>query len=89
MKVLPVLLPGRSLQFRLSKKGGPMPQMKSLVDDQLLPVPEVADLLHCSIDVVYALVRQRKLGSTRGGRRILVPRSALNSYLVGQYAEAR
>ena len=50
----------------------------------LLTVPEAARLLRISRNLAYELVRQNVLPHIRLGRRILVPRRALQSWIERQ-----
>lgn len=50
---------------------------------QLLTRNEVAEHLRCTPEYVTELTRSRKLHSIRVGKRILVPRVALEAYIRG------
>lgn len=58
---------------------GPLDRLDPQID--LLRVSEVALLLRIPRNAVYELVRCERLRAVRIGRRLRVPRSALQSYL--------
>jgi excisionase family DNA binding protein len=47
----------------------------------LLTVPEAARLLRISRNLAYELIRQKALPHVRLGRRILIPRQGLESWI--------
>ena len=52
-----------------------------MVQDLILTVEEAAGMLRISRGLAYEMVRSGRLPSIRLGRRLLVPRSALESML--------
>ena len=59
--------------------------MTTAIDESfLLTVPEAARILRISRNLAYELVRQNVLPHIRLGRRILVPRRALQSWIERQ-----
>ena len=56
-------------------------------DLQVLTVPEVAEVLRVSRNRAYDLVREGRLRSVRVGRRLLVPRWAVQELLGGEVHE--
>ena len=53
-------------------------------DHEFLTVIEVAELLRLSRNTVYDLVKQKVLPSISFGRRILIPRDALDRFIARQ-----
>jgi len=53
-------------------------------DGLVLTVPKAAQALCISRNLAYELVRQKKIPHVRLGRRILVPRAALEKMLGGE-----
>lgn len=49
---------------------------------ELMTVPEVAVYLRCGVQVVYKMIREEELPSLKRGRCILIPRSAVASYIL-------
>ena len=48
---------------------------------ELMTVPEVAVYLRCGVQVVYKMIREEEVPSLRRGRSLLIPRSAVASYI--------
>ena len=48
---------------------------------ELMTVPEVAVYLRCGVQVVYKMIREEEVPSLRRGRSLLIPRSAVESYI--------
>ena len=48
---------------------------------ELMTVPEVAVYLRCGVQVVYKMIREEEVPSLRRGRCLLVPRSAVATYV--------
>ena len=48
---------------------------------ELMTVPEVAVYLRCGVQVVYKMIREEELPSLKRGRSLLIPRSAVASYI--------
>ena len=48
---------------------------------ELMTVPEVAVYLRCGVQVVYKMIREEELPSIKRGRSLLIPRSAVASYI--------
>ena len=62
----------------------PLPQPLSTPDHKLtLSVDETAKLLGVSRNTVYEAIRQNRITAIRFGRRMLVPRAALEQLLLG------
>ena len=62
------------------KKGGV--QLNMGIDKRLcVTVPEAAEMLVISRNFAYQLVREGKLPSIRFGKRILIPRAALDKMM--------
>lgn len=58
-------------------------------DDMILTVPEAAKLLRLSRAFTYQLVAEAQLPSLKLGRRVLIPRSALERFIEDRAEEAR
>jgi excisionase family DNA binding protein len=67
-----------------------MPQLSRPLSDlpDFLIVSEVAELLRCSPNHIYALVRDGVLPGCRLGRRLVVPRAALERMIAHPSKEA-
>ena len=52
-------------------------------EQEYLTVPEVADILRCSVEKVRGMCRNKVIGSTkpRGARSYLIPRLSIDEYL--------
>lgn len=48
---------------------------------EFMTVPEVAVYLRCGVQVVYKMIREEEVPSLRRGRCLLVPRSAVATYV--------
>ena len=48
---------------------------------EFMTVPEVAVCLRCGVQVVYKMIREEEVPSLRRGRCLLVPRSAVATYV--------
>ncbi|STY68803.1 helix-turn-helix domain-containing protein [Micrococcus luteus] len=59
----------------------PVPASADAQPEPVLRVPEVAEHLHCTPQLVYSLIHRGELRAVRLGRLIRVPLSALNEYL--------
>lgn len=55
-----------------------------LSEHLLLTVPETAHVLRISRNLTYELLRQRTLPFVRLGRRVLIPRQALEEWITNQ-----
>jgi excisionase family DNA binding protein len=55
-------------------------------DRTVLTIPEAAKLLRISPLIAYKHARSGRLPSIRLGRRVLVPRAALDKFLAGEVA---
>jgi len=72
------------IQNVANRKGGGRRGLPSYatIDRRLcVNVPEAAEMLGLSRNFVYKLVREGKLPSIRFGKRILIPRAALDKML--------
>lgn len=56
-----------------------MPMPQSAVE--FLTLPEIAKLLRTKLPFVYSLVRRGELPYLRAGKRFVVPREAVESYV--------
>jgi len=50
---------------------------------EFLTLPEISALLRCKLPTIYTLVRSGKLPYLRAGKRFIVPREAVLSYIKG------
>src|SRR6266545_1818714 len=66
---------------------GPPEEGGAQVTKLLLSVQEAAGLLGIGRDSAYALIREGRLPAVRIGRRILVPRAALEPWVLEQAAQ--
>ncbi len=48
---------------------------------EFMTVPEVAVCLRCGVQVVYKMIREEEVPSFRRGRCLLIPRSAVATYV--------
>ena len=55
----------------------------------LLSLPQVAEVLGCSVPSVKRRVQQRQLASIKEGHHVRVPREALRQYLLARLRPAR
>lgn len=52
-----------------------------MITDEFMTVEEVAKTLRCSTRCVQALCSTGRIGSTKTGKRYLIPRESLDEYL--------
>ena len=50
-------------------------------DTEMLTVPETAAAIRCSIELVYKMIANGQIPAARLGRKVMVPRRALNIWL--------
>ncbi len=55
--------------------------MQTHEGQEYLTPQEAADLVRCSRQTIYGMIRRGELEAVRFGRRLLVPRRALEKYL--------
>lgn len=48
----------------------------------ILTVPQVAEALNIGINSAYRLVKERKIGCKRIGRKIIVPKKCLEDFIL-------
>ena len=67
--------------------GSRFPRYAAIEERLCVTVPEAAKMLGISRNFAYQLVREGKLPSIRFGKRILIPKAALEKMLEGRVSQ--